>query len=497
MKVSRKQFLQSVAAAPVQASQSPKPAAAKTQRSPNVLILMSDQHRPDFMTCAGQDLVPTPHLDRIAENGVRFTNAYCPYPVCVGSRTSFLSGLYAHHHGAVNNELSLDWRTRTIAHHFRDHGYVTGLIGKMHLNQPHLHGFDFHLGFNDWLMYLGPKTQLYANDIASHQHGANFFKTVLDHGSGFPELPHLWGGKSPWAGKVQLNDKVASDLEPEDHVDAFVARESTRFLSQYKDTPFFLVAGFLKPHPPFHPPADWAAKYPMDKVQLRPVGDSSQYPKHIQNRIRNTQGLGEHRLRSGLAGYLGNLAFLDVCVGQVYKSLEELGLAGNTIVIYTSDHGDMLGDHGLYQKFVLYEASVGVPMIVSFPKSIPRGRASKALVEYIGIYPTVAELAGTGAPKGIDAKSFAAYARNPDHAGPPAAFSEYDLGAGVPQYMARTQRYKYIYNDGEIDELYDWEAEPGENVNRAKEPGMKRTRDQLRDQLFAWYNPERNPYRRK
>src|SRR5256885_7283934 len=106
---------------------------------------------------------------------------------------------------------------------------------------------------------------------------------------------------------------------------------------------------------------------------------------------------------------------------------------------------------------------------------------SKALIEYIGIYPTVAELTGTGAPKRIDAKSFAAYAKNPDHAGPPAAFSEYDLGAKVPQYMARTERYKYIYNDGEIDELYDWEAEPGESINRAKDPAMKRTRDQLRD----------------
>jgi choline-sulfatase len=184
-------------------------------------------------------------------------------------------------------------------------------------------------------------------------------------------------------------------------------------------------------------------------------------------------------------------------VGQVYKSLEELGLAGNTIVIYTSDHGDMLGDHGLYQKFVLYEASVAVPLIVSFPKSIPRGKVSKALVEYIGIYPTVAELTGTGAPKNIDANSFAAYAKNPEHAGPPVVFSEYDLGAGVPQYMARTRRYKYIYSDGEIDELYDWEAEPGENVNRAREAGIKRTRDQLRDQLFAWYNPERNPYRKR
>jgi arylsulfatase A-like enzyme len=184
-------------------------------------------------------------------------------------------------------------------------------------------------------------------------------------------------------------------------------------------------------------------------------------------------------------------------VGEVYKSLEELGLIDNTIVIYTSDHGDMDGDHGLWQKFVLYEPSVAVPLIVSYPKTIPQGKVSRALVEYMGIYPTLAELTGTGVPEGIDARSFAGAARNPGQAGPEAAFSEYDLGSAVPQYMIRTQRYKYIYNDGQIDELYDWEADPGEYVNRAKDAGMKRTRDRLRDQLFAWYDPGQNPYRPK
>jgi arylsulfatase A-like enzyme len=230
---------------------------------------------------------------------------------------------------------------------------------------------------------------------------------------------------------------------------------------------------------------------------MTPAGDSTQYPSHIQARIRRQQELGEQRLRWGLAGYLGNLGFLDLCVGQVYKSLEELRLLDNTIVIYTSDHGDMLGDHGLWQKFVLYEPSVSVPMIVSYPRTVPRGKVSKALVEFVGLWPTLAELTGTAPPKGIDSRSFAAYARDPDHAGPEAAFSEYDLGAAVPQYMLRTQRFKYIYNDGQIDELYDWEAEPGEFRNRAAEPGMKRTRDQLRDRLFAWYPPDRNPHRRK
>jgi Arylsulfatase A and related enzymes len=228
---------------------------------------------------------------------------------------------------------------------------------------------------------------------------------------------------------------------------------------------------------------------------LPPVGDASQYPKHIQTRIRRNQALGEQRLRSARAGYMGNLAFLDLCVGEVYKSLEELGLIDNTIVIYTSDHGEMDGDHGLWQKFVLYEPSVAVPLMVSFPKTIPQGKVSRALVEYMGIYPTLAELTGTGAPSGIDARSFAAAARNPAGRGPEAAFSEYDLGSQVPQYMIRTQRYKYIHNQGEIDELYDAEADPGELVNRAPDARLARTRNQLRDQLFAWYDPRRNPFR--
>src|SRR5262249_32177997 len=189
-----------------------------------------------------------------------------------------------------------------------------------------------------------------------------------------------------------------------------------------QDAPFFLIAGFLKPHPPFHPPREYAEKYPLEKMTLPPVGDVSPYPKHIQNRIARLQALGEPALRSGRAGYMGNLAFLDLCVGQVYSALEELGLAENTIVIYTSDHGDMDGDHGLWQKFVLYEASVAVPMIVSYPKKIQQGKVSRALVEFMGIYPTLAELTGTGAPSGIDAHSFASEAMNPDRPGPGALF---------------------------------------------------------------------------
>jgi choline-sulfatase len=497
MGITRKEFLKTAAATPLAGGMGRGAAPADPANRPNVLILMSDQHRPDLMTCAGRDLVPTPEIDRIAARGVRFTRAWCSYPVCVSSRMSFLSGLYAHHHGAVSNEQTLDWRTKTIAHHFREHGYVTGLIGKMHLNYPHLHGFDYHLGFNDYLMYLGPRTQLFANDIANHPHGPNFFKTVLDHGSGFPELPYLWAKGSPWAGHVKQSDAVASELEPDDHIDSFVARESIRFLREFSGHPWFLVSGFLKPHPPYHPPREWAAKYPAETMKLPPIGEISQYPKQVQRRIANLSALGQDRLRRGRAGYLGNLAFVDGCIGQVYRALEEMGQAENTIVIYTSDHGDMDGDHGLWQKFVLYEPSSGVPMIVSYPKAVPRGQVSNALVEMMGLYPTVAELAGLPRPSGIDAVSFAAQARDPGDKGPPAIFAEWNLGSPSPQYSARTERYKYIYTDGDIDELYDLEADPGENVNRARDAASKKARDDMRDRLMAWYDPARNPFKKR
>ncbi len=476
---------------------------------PNVLFIMTDQHRADLMTCAGRDLVPTPNIDRIAARGVRFENAYCPYPVCLASRSSLLTGLYPHHTGAINNNDRLDWRYRTVAHHFAEAGYLTALIGKMHFNDAHKHGFEYYLSINDWLMYLGPKVQHYANEIASHQLSDVFFRTVNDDGAGFPDVADLWDGPSPWAGHVERYpfDGVASQLEPEDHLDMFIARETNKFMERYRDQPFFLVASFMKPHTPFYPPRPWAEMYPVEEMALPPIGDAEGYPEHIQQRIRRIQSVGEERLRAARAGYLGNLAFVDSCIGHVCDALERLGLAENTIVVYTSDHGEMLGDHGLYQKFCLFEPAVRVPLIVSYPEQIPAGRVASALTEYMGLYPTLAELAGLAlpaettvvempdAPRRLDATSFADVVRDPDLEGPPAVYSEYNLRAPDPRYMIRTRRYKYVLNQGAMDELYDLEADPGEVVNRIDDPALRAVQGELREQLLAWYDPAGNPYR--
>jgi choline-sulfatase len=478
---------------------------------PNVLLIMTDQHRLDLMTCAGKDVVHTPNVDRIAKRGVRLENTYCPYPVCVASRMAMLTGLHAHQTGAIDNTDFLDWRYRTMAHHFAENGYLTGLIGKMHFGDAHNHGFDYYLSINDWLMYLGPQVQHFANEIGSNPpNKEHFFRTMYDTGAGFPDVYDLWDGKgSPWRGHVTQSDfkSMASEIPAEDHLDMFVARESAKFLRRYKDQPFFLCASFMKPHTPLFAPQEWADKYPVADMPLPSPGDTSSYPEHIQKRIRNTMGYDPKLLQANYAGYYACLAFVDHCVGVLLDAFEEEGLMENTILVYTADHGDMVGQHGLFGKFCLFDPSVKVPLIVSYPKHLPQDQVCSALVEQLGLYPTLAELTNTGpvgsptmkpldgAPAEISGRSFAESIRNPTASGPDAVFSEYNLRSQNCQYMIRTDRYKYIHNDGTSDELYDLQRDPEENNNRIADPDLRTESSELRDRLFAWYDPATNPHR--
>ncbi|OPZ19184.1 MAG: Arylsulfatase [candidate division BRC1 bacterium ADurb.BinA364] len=492
------------------------PALRSRQNRPNILLIMTDQHRADMMSCAGSSQVPTPNIDRIAARGVRFAHAYCPYPVCVASRMSMLTGLYSHTTGAVNNSDRLDWRYRTLAHHFADHGYLTGLIGKMHFGDAHKHGFAYYLSINDWLMALGPKARHYANEIANHPLGENFYRTVDDDGAGLPDVSGIWGTPGPWVGHVERWDfkSMASNLEAEDHLDAFIARETAKFMRQYRDQPFFLIASFMKPHTPLFAPREWAERYPVDKAVLPDPGPVASYPEHIRKRIAGFLKRDEWLRKAHFAGYCGNLAFADVCVGQTLDALEELDLADNTIVVYTSDHGEMHGDHGLFQKFCLFEPSVRVPLIAAWRGHIAEGTVAEALTEQIGLYPTLCELAGFGqprhtavagwmepdsgfgAPASLDARSFAEIVLDPALPGPDAAFSEFALRSGVCSYMVRTKLWKYIHNDGgELDELYDCQGDPGEYRNLAIDPARAGIVNEMRERLLGWFDPARNRFK--
>ena len=489
------------------------------KRPPNVLLLMSDQHRADLMSCVGNSLVPTPGIDKIASAGMLLENTYCPYPLCVASRMSFLTSLYAHNSGAIDNNDRLNWGFRTIAHHFSDNGYLTGLIGKMHFNDAHKRGFEYHLSVNDWLMYLGPKVRHYANQVANHDwmfhKGPDNYhekSSVFDTGCSFPDLPDLWKNNNPWIEDVTRwpVNQINSPLAAEDQLDSFITRETINFLKQNKSQPFFLVASFMMPHCPLYPPKKWADRFPIDSEVLPEIGDISKYPEHIKERINRHKSHGKPANLFHRAGYNRCLSFVDHLIGTIYDCLSELGLKDDTIVVYTSDHGEMDGDHGIFQKFCMFEPAIKVPLIISFPGRLPMGLTNEGLTEYIGLYPTLAELAGIPEPKEVylpgakpeapylasnfDGVSFVEQLLNPTAKGADAIFSEYSLKNLPNQYAVREMRYKYVHNHGSTHELYDLKKDPYEMENQINRHDLSETISRLKERLYNWYNPENNIY---
>ncbi|MCL1792833.1 MAG: sulfatase-like hydrolase/transferase [Oscillospiraceae bacterium] len=468
---------------------------------PNVLLIMTDQHRADYISCVpgGASPVKTPNIDKIAKSGIRYENAYCAYPVCVASRNAMLTGLYPHTTGVITNSDRLDRRYRTVAHHFNSFGYMTGLVGKMHFNDSCCHGFEFYTGINDWLMYLGPKAVHYANEIANHQLTGHFFSTMIDDGAGFPDLADVWEGDiSPWVGAVKKYPpgQVASELDEEDHLDMFVAREAAKFLEKYKDQRFFLTASFMKPHTPFYPPGRFAEMFPIESVNLKDPGDLSAYPQYVKNYYKGFANVPEIQRKAARAGYLGNLAFADVCIGCLYEKLESLGLLENTIVVYTSDHGEMDGDHGLYQKFCCFEPALKVPLVISRPGHIRENAVCGSLVSQLGLYPTLAELTKTApasamplaemenAPQKLDADSFAETVNDPNARLSGEVFAEFNINDKARgQHVLRAGNYKYIAHGTGEGELYDLEKDPGELSNLFGMADYAETADVLREKI--------------
>ena len=446
------------------------------QARPNVLILMSDQHKRSCMGAYGDAVAHTPNLDALAARSVRFTDAYCTNPVCTPSRASLLTGLYTHNHGSLNNSTPLAPEHKTIAHHFARAGYFTGLVGKMHFVDAQTHGFEYRVDFNDWWQYLGPKTKLYADELGRP-----------NSGSGLPQIDDLWRDfGDPWKGTRELDGRAGpvavggvSQIPERDHFDNFVARESVRFLKNYgaREQPFLLFCSFLKPHDPFMPAARFASMFRASDMKLpRTWGkvDLAKAPREIRQSIENNTPTPELRsaeeARRRIAFYYANLAQMDDCAGTVLRALGDLGLDRNTLIVYTSDHGEMLGEHGLWQKFEFYEGSCGVPLLIHTPGG-SAARACRVPVSQVSLLPTLGELCGVPVGAPLDGTSFAAQVRQPEtRTAPGPIFAEYNLGNPQEKYMIRDGDFKLTYWTHDISELYNLRDDPEEMTNLANRP---------------------------
>lgn len=472
----------------------PRAYSQATGRPKNVLFLWSDQHKPRALGIDGDPVARTPNLDALARSGVRFDSAYCTNPVCVPSRASVLTGLYTHNHRAYNNATPWPFEKKTIAHAFGRAGYMTALIGKMHFVDAQTHGFDYRLDFNDWFQYLGPKTKLYAEELSRR-----------NSGSGLPQIDDLWrDSDDPWAGVRELDEREGpvhmgrvSKIPEKDHFDNFVARESIRFLKNHGGKhPFFLISSFLKPHDPFMPSERFAKMFRAEEMKLPDTWgkvDLAAAPREIRESILNNRPTPELRdpqkARQRIAYYYANLAQLDDCIGQVLRALRELGLEKDTILLYTADHGEMLGEHGLWQKFVFYEASVGVPLIFRVPGLTPENARCATPVSLVQLFPTLAELCGVPIPSGLDSSSLVPNLREPARAVDTTVFAEYALNTPRAKYMIRRGDFKFNFYANDTPELYNLREDPNEMKNLAPLPAYKNKLEEMKAHLFAWHRP--------
>jgi choline-sulfatase len=469
------------------------PARGQSERPKNVLLLMADQHRRDCLGVEGNRSVHTPNLDSLARSAVRFSSAYCANPVCTPSRASLLTGLYTHHHQTWSNATPWPFEHKTAAHYFGRAGYMTALIGKMHFVDAQTHGFDYYLDFNDWFQSLGPGAKLWADELGR-----------ANSGSGMPQINDLWRDEGdPWKDVRELDSRqgsvavgAVSKMPEEDHFESFVARETIRFLREHgKKQPFFAISSCLKPHDPFMPASRFAAMFQAEDMKLPATWgkvDLSRAPREVREAIQRDAPTPELRdpaqARRRIAMYYANLAQMDDAMGRVLAALRELDLERDTVVIYTSDHGEMLGDHGLWNKFQFYEGSCGVPLIMRCPGITDPASRCLTPVSLVDVLPTVAEICNVSVPE-TDGKSLLPQLRNAHEPRNQPVFSEYNLHTPRAKYMIRSGSYKYTFRVNDMAELYDLASDPQEMNNLALDRDSRGRVDSLRNALFSWHRP--------
>lgn len=427
--------------------------AAAQARGWNILVITSDEHNPKILGCAGHPLIKTPALDRLAREGTRFTRAYAADPICAPTRQSFMTGNYPQEHGQFTNAHVFNEHVRTWGHHFKDHGYTTACIGKTHTNNegPNFFGFDYR-----GLAQRGGAQKSWDPE------DKKFYDASPD---------------TRFSGMVLQN--------PEREFDGAVAVDSVRWLRENRSQKFFLHASFVKPHWPWDAPDDFYHMYDPAKIDMpRQVPgdlDDDWMPRNLYQRA-SWDKVTEPMHRVYRARYYGSLSWLDSNVGKLLATLDELKLADKTLVVYTTDHGDMAAEKGMWLKSVMFDASVRIPLLFRMPGVVPAGKTCNELINHVDLFPTLAGLSGneSGLPANQTGRNYAPAVLGKGK-GRDFSFSVHGVRAWnqPPQeVMARSDRWKFIWYPNAPEErdkyvLYDMEKDPDEITNVARRDQYK------------------------
>lgn len=427
---------------------------------PNILLIISDQHSPHNLGCYGDPLVRTPHLDGLAERGVLFEHTYCASPLCVPSRMTFLTGRHCSDIGVWTNSCTLPSHVPTFAHALGAAGYETVLGGRMHFVGPdQRHGFESRL--------------------------------IGDVLSPFP------GGPAPDLGHIPMSStgqsKVAVEISGPGRTayqayDVAVTDASCQYLAgrdAAAERPFCLVVGYVLPHCPFICPKDLYDEY-LNQVDIPAVPEGYLDALHpalrLWRRRRGVDELDEAAVRRARAAYFGLVTFMDMQIGRLLQTLARSPWADDTAVVYTSDHGEMAGELGMWWKSSLYDGSASVPMIWSWPGEFAEGARVGAVSSLLDIAPTLAELAGADPLPGARGASLCGFLEG----GRPrdwtdTAFAEsYNGGDEPAARMVRRGPWKLNYYHGHDEpQLFNLEEDPAEHSDRAGDPACLQERDDL------------------
>ncbi len=431
--------------------------AQTSQKKMNVLFIAVDDLRPE-LGCYGNAMVKTPNVDRLAARGVRFDRAYCQFPLCNPSRTSLLTGRYPTTTMVMDNlkyfrDLLPD--VVSLPEHFRANGYVTARTGKI-----------YHGGIDD---------------EKSWDEGAE------------PRRPPA--PRTPQQYRQQSDRWVAAESE-ENQGDYRTATRAIELLEKYKDKPFFIAVGFVKPHSPLIAPKKFFDWYDPAKIPLSPdfaprptVGEN--VPKEALPPQNSDLFIGRdatpQEAKEMIRAYYACVSFMDAQVGRVLDALERLKLRDNTVIVFFGDHGYHLGEKGKWSKHSsLYEVATRVPLLIAAPNAPGNGKVSPRTAEFVDLYPTLVELCGLPMPKGLEGQSLAPLLKNPSATWEHPAYTFARRGNVVGRTV-RTERYHYTEwdDEGKKAELYDHQTDPYEMRNLANDPQHAKTVEEMRRLLRA------------
>ena len=420
-------------------------------RQPNILILMADQLTATALPAYGNTVAKTPHIDALAERGTVFANAYCNSPLCAPSRAVFMSGRLPSATGAHDNAAEFPSDTPTYAHYLRRAGYRTILAGKMHFcGADQLHGFEERL-----------TTDIYPADFA--------WTPDWDDPATRPDWYHSMDSVTQ-AGPCVRTNQIDFDEET-----AFAARQKLFDIARGTDArPFCLVVSLTHPHDPFAVPEPYWSRYADAEIDMPRVTREQAPPDPHSARLRHVcamdaQPVTEAHVRAARHAYYGAVSYVDDHVGAILETLAQARLADDTVVILLSDHGEMLGERGLWYKMSFFEGACRIPLIIHAPSRFAAGVVDRC-VSLADILPTLAEIAGDGRPPAyaapLDGRSLLPHLHRVG--GHDEAVGEYLAeGAVAPLVMLRRGRFKFVSSPGDPDQFYDLGPDPLELDNLA------------------------------